>query len=228
MPLSTLNRPCPTFPVKVITLLGEELYLLPERAIYWPAQQALLLADLHLGKSGHFRKHGIAVSPDVLQKDLDRLASLLQRWKPEQVFFLGDLFHSRYNQEWEPFAELLKGFKGKATLVKRNHDILKSEQYVAAGLELVGDHLDLGPFRLIHEHPAEPEQGTPYCIAGHVHPGVWLQGGGRQRLKLPCYFFGEQHGLLPAFGNFTGLYCLEPTEKDQVYVLVEDQVVQVG
>ena len=34
-----------------VQLAGEELWLLPEKAIYWPAQQALLIADVHFGKA---------------------------------------------------------------------------------------------------------------------------------------------------------------------------------
>lgn len=210
-----------------IDLLGEELLLLPQRALYWPARKTLLLADLHLGKAGHFRKNGVAVSGLVMQQDLLQLQKLLEQWQPDQVIFLGDLFHSQYNREWEPFAERMQAYAGEAILVRGNHDILRAEHYATAGLAVVNGHLDLGPFRLIHEVPTEPEPETPYLLAGHVHPGVWLQGGGRQRLRLPCFFFGEKHGLLPAFGQFTGLYCLEPRESDRVFVVVEDQVVAV-
>lgn len=210
-----------------IHLHGEELLLLPERAIYWPAQQALLLADLHLGKAGHFRKNGVAISGMVMQQDLLQIQGLLDRWQPRRVFFLGDLFHSHYNREWDRFATAMQAYPGEATLVRGNHDILREEHYAAAGLTLVKGHLDLGPFRLIHEAPTEAEADAPYLLAGHVHPGVWLLGSGRQRLRLPCFFFGEHYALLPAFGQFTGLYCLEPSQDDRVYVVVEDQVLSV-
>jgi len=209
-------------------LQGESLRLLPQRAIYWPARDALLLADLHLGKAGHFRRNGVAVSGLVMQQDLAQLQALLAQWTPSQVIFLGDLFHSQYNREWEAFVALMEAYPGQARLVRGNHDILRQEHYRAANLELIAGHLDLGPFRLIHAVPTELPPGTPYYLAGHVHPGVQLLGAGRQRLRLPCFYFGSRHGLLPAFGQFTGLYCLEPRESDRVFAVVEDQVLPVS
>lgn len=211
-------------------LKGETLCLLPQRAIYWPAQQALLLADPHLGKAAHFRRHGVPVSGAVMQRDLDTLSHLVAQWQPQHLYFLGDLFHSQYNREWERFCAWMAAFAGQGYLVRGNHDILRPAHYEAARLTLIEGYHDLGPFRLIHELP-DPEAcdaDTPYCLAGHVHPGVALNGGGRQRLKLPCFHFGTRGGLLPAFGQFTGLYLIQPQEADQVFVVVEDRVLQVA
>jgi len=45
----------------VTTVRGEELLLLPQRALWWPAQKTLLVADLHFGKAATLRAHGIPV-----------------------------------------------------------------------------------------------------------------------------------------------------------------------
>ncbi|MEO0580885.1 MAG: hypothetical protein AAF135_01565 [Bacteroidota bacterium] len=81
--------------------LGEELWLLPQKAIFLPQRSALLLADLHIGKSGHFRQHGIPVSSGVMNQDLSQLDRLYQTYQPDTTYFMGDLFHSSYNKEWE-------------------------------------------------------------------------------------------------------------------------------
>jgi metallophosphoesterase superfamily enzyme len=60
-----------------VEVQGELLSLLPEKAIYWKSRKALLIADLHLGKAGHFRKHGIAVPGRVEQNNLCRLSGLI-------------------------------------------------------------------------------------------------------------------------------------------------------
>lgn len=206
---------------------GETLYLLPERAIYWPAQKALLLADPHLGKAAHFRRNGVPVSGEVMLRDLATLSRLVEDWQPEELMFLGDLFHSRYNQEWERFCAWMADFAGRGILVRGNHDILGRAHYEAARLEVVEGYLDRGPFRLIHELPEACSPEDPYCLAGHVHPGVALNGAGRQRLRLPCFHFGATGALLPAFGQFTGLYLIRPQEADQVFVVVENQVLAV-
>lgn len=208
------------------TFLDTELYLLPEKAIYWPDRKALLLADLHIGKSGHFRQHGIPVSSGVRDTDLGQLERIYHRWRPEYVYFLGDLFHSTYNQEWEHFCEVVCAWEAKRILIKGNHDILKRHHYEQAGLD-VEHEIHLAPFLLRHEPLEEGNPSDTYILAGHVHPGVRLIGGGRQKLRLPCFHFGENQAILPAFGHFTGLYIIEPDKGDPVFAIVEDHVMRV-
>ncbi|MEO1450115.1 MAG: metallophosphoesterase, partial [Bacteroidota bacterium] len=87
-----------------IELAGEHLILLGEKALYWPERRALLMADLHLGKAGHFRKHGVPVSGAVMQQDLDRMTTLIAAFEVSELIMLGDLFHSYHNQEVEQFG----------------------------------------------------------------------------------------------------------------------------
>ncbi|RMG56158.1 MAG: ligase-associated DNA damage response endonuclease PdeM [Bacteroidetes bacterium] len=205
-----------------IELHGESLRLLPDRALYWPARQALLLADLHLGKSGHFRRHGIPVPGLASSHTLRRLETLVDTLRPEQIVFLGDLFHSSYNAEWEEFARLMRRLHLPALLVRGNHDLLPPEAYAEAALQVVAEGYPMPPFELAHAPTGQPGQG--YRLCGHLHPGVQLSGKGRQQLRLPCFHFGAFEGVLPAFGQFTGLAMIEPAKTDQVYVLAEDQV----
>jgi DNA ligase-associated metallophosphoesterase len=219
----------PTDAHQVLDLQGQRLYLLPARAIYWPAQEALLLADPHLGKAAHFRRHGVPVSAEVMHRDLATLSTLVAQWQPQQLIFLGDLFHSHHNQEWDHFCQWMSQYPGQGRLVRGNHDILARAHYEAASLDLIEGFLDLGPFRLIHELPPDGPASAdqPYCLAGHVHPGVLLRGAGRQQLRLPCFHFGATGGLLPAFGQFTGLAMIQPRSEDQVFVIAEGQVMAV-
>src|ERR1700742_5372630 len=82
-------------------LLEQDLLLLPQKAIYWEQEKTLIAADVHLGKVGHFRKAGIAVPRDLEQDDLACLSDLIFEYKPEKLIFLGDLFHSDMNADWE-------------------------------------------------------------------------------------------------------------------------------
>ena len=91
------------------SVLQQTLHLLPEKAIFWEEQRLLLVADVHLGKATHFRKHGIAVSGGIIEGDLARLGRIIESWEIEQLWFLGDLFHSDYNREWKRFESWLKG-----------------------------------------------------------------------------------------------------------------------
>lgn len=200
---------------------GEELVLLPEKAIWWPAQQTLILADLHLGKSMHFRKAGIPLPLLSQQKDFVVLEKLLQTPQLKQVLFLGDLFHSSYNSDWELLGQLISKHQHlHYTLVQGNHDILHENEYKRFGFE-VFDFLHLGPFLFTHEPVENP---STYNVYGHIHPGVRLAGGGGQRLRLPCFFFSEKYAVLPSFGKLTGLFALAPKKTDRIFAISEDKI----
>ncbi|MGB0176584.1 MAG: ligase-associated DNA damage response endonuclease PdeM [Owenweeksia sp.] len=202
----------------------EELILLPERCIYWPAQKALLIADTHLGKITHFRKSGIAVPDRAAYRNLQRLESLLKDQRPEKVYFLGDLFHSELNSEWLAFKALLRSYPEiRFILIQGNHDILHEVSYANLKFEVHTEPLNIGPFTLSHE----PLQDSPgYNLCGHIHPGVRMSGAARQSMRLPCFYFGEKGGILPAFGEFTGLHILQPKKQDQVFIIAGSKVMK--
>lgn len=206
-----------------VKVAGEEFNLFPERAVFWPAQKILLLADLHLGKVNHFRKAGIPVPSRANDRNIELLLDLVTITRPERVICLGDLFHSHYNPEWEVFGEVVRHFKGILfELVLGNHDVMSLLQYKRKDIR-VHPHLTVGPFMLTH-HPVENILDGCYNLAGHVHPGVLLQGKGKQAETLPCFYFGERQGFLPAFGAFTGLSCIHPQKDDQIYVIAGSSV----
>ena len=71
-----------------VVIGGEQLVLLPEKACWLPQHQALLLADLHLGKVSHFRKSGIAVPAAANDRNTEALIHLL-RQATRAVYFFG-------------------------------------------------------------------------------------------------------------------------------------------
>ncbi|HEY9046005.1 MAG TPA: ligase-associated DNA damage response endonuclease PdeM [Ohtaekwangia sp.] len=214
-------------PMTELTIAGENFSLHAHKAMYWKKHDALLLADLHLGKVNHFRKAGIPVPSKANDRNLEMLIELLQQVKPARLICLGDLFHSHYNQEWEVFGEVIKHFSHVSfELVLGNHDIMSELQYTRKGI-IVHDELVLDQFILTH-HPMEEIDAAQYNMAGHVHPGVHLRGKGRQAITLPCFYFGKNHALLPAFGMFTGLARIQPKKDDRVFAIVEDKVIDVS
>lgn len=206
----------------------EELLLHPFKAIFWPRKSILLLADLHLGKATHFRKAGIAVPSGVSDANWDRLSSLLLEFSPSRVIILGDLFHSTYNREWEDLAQLISQFeKIQFELVIGNHDILSPGEYERIGMKVHAEPFRESPFLLTH-HPIEDHIAEGYNLSGHIHPCVRMKGRGHQYLRLPCFWFGKKQAILPAFGAFTGMAAIKPHQGDQVFVIAEDEVLQVG
>ncbi len=204
--------------------LGQTLFLLAEKAIYWRNQKALLIADPHLGKVTHFRKAGIAIPDKAAIKNLQSLKQLIVDHNPKLVIFLGDLFHSELNSEWLMFKELLLEFGHiQFKLIKGNHDILHESSYDNNQMEVLQE-LNLGPYNFTHE---PTKHGKLYNLSGHLHPGVRMHAKGRQSMRFPCFYFGKQNGILPAFGEFTGLHIISPKNGDEVFILTKTEVQQV-
>lgn len=203
----------------------QTFHLHPFRAIFWEERSALLIADLHLGKARHFRRNGLPAPQGVSDANWDRLISLLLDFDPGEVLFLGDLFHSDYNREWDSLRQLTGQFPDVSfALIPGNHDRLEESLYQDARLTIHSEPFAAGPFLLSH-HPMDDIPEGCYNLAGHIHPSVRLRGGGRQRLRLPCFYFGERQGILPAFGAFTGTATVNVKNGDQVFVIAEDMVV---
>jgi len=196
------------------------------RTIYWEEEQALILSDLHLGKSGHFRKSGIAIPQNIFREDMQRLLNEIQYFRAKKLFIVGDLFHSTHNREHELFSRWRMDIPGiEFHLVKGNHDILKNKWYEENCIQTYAEKLVVGQFAFMHDINACEDQ-FEYCFSGHIHPGIRISGAGRQALQLPCFYFGETYAILPAFGKFTGTYALKPTAEDSVFALVENKVMQ--
>ena len=206
-------------------LRNQRLWLSGERSVYWEEEKALVVSDLHFGKTGHFRKSGIAVPQKVYKEDLQRLVMLLDFFKPTQLIVVGDFFHSHLNSELDWFMRWREDFPTlEILLVKGNHDILKKDWYVKAGISLVDNELRRSPFLFIHERCND--EADLYTFCGHIHPGIYLQGLGKQSLRFPCFYFGRQHCILPAFSRFTGTALVEPGCQEQVYAIVENNLVK--
>lgn len=212
-------------PYEEVELKGEKIYLLPEKALYWPAKEMLLIADLHLGKVTHFRNNGIAIPKNATNKNWKQLHQLLRLHQPRRVCFLGDLFHSTHNKEWSVFGELIKSYESiQFELIMGNHDILSKHDYNDLGFHVHPKNLIEEPFILSHE---PLKNSGLYNLAGHIHPGVKLTAKGKQNYKAPCFYLGEKNGLLPAFGNFTGLAIIPVKKNDLVYIIADEQVIPV-
>lgn len=212
-----------------LLLNNEHLVLLPEKAIWWPAQSSLLLADVHLGKAAHFRKAGIPIPKAVHLTDYHKLEKLLSDTQAKHVIFLGDLFHSELNLEWADFLQWVANRpETNFILVKGNHDILPEAAYIADNLNIYSEKLEIKPFLLTHQpEPIKARQKGLYNLCGHLHPAIALKGAARQGITLPCFYFGLHGGLLPAFGNFTGFSKISVKQGDAVFGITPTEVIPI-
>lgn len=201
----------------------QNLWLSPERCIFWEEQKSLIVSDLHFGKTGHFRKSGIAVPQSVYKEDLQRLISQLQFYKPQQLIVVGDLFHSVANKELDFFSRWRSDFSHlHIALVKGNHDILKPDWYASTNITVSESHLHIDSFCFVHDikEACAPSEKINYYFSGHLHPSVFLKGIGKQSISLPCYFFGKSFAVLPAFSRFTGNATIEQNPGDTVFAII--------
>ncbi|MCF4100340.1 ligase-associated DNA damage response endonuclease PdeM [Gillisia sp. M10.2A] len=208
---------------KSIQLNNQHFDLHFSGAVYWPEEQMLLISDVHLGKISHFRKYGSAVPNSAITENFDRLNNVIAQFQPKSICFLGDLFHSSLNLEWDLFQSWMQTITAKVVLVAGNHDIISHLKYEELGVKVLSE-LQIGTFLLTH-HPEEREGFFNFC--GHLHPGFKLRGLGRQQLNLRCFYINEQQLIFPAFGEFTGNYWINPKEGDRIFAITKKEVILV-
>lgn len=209
------------------TIFSNSFLLSAARTVFWEEEKTLILSDLHLGKSGHFRKSGIAIPQTVFKEDLQRLLAEIQFFKPKKLIIVGDLFHSVMNKEYDLFFRWRKDIPYvEFHLVKGNHDILKEDRYDDADIIIHPKHLTLGQFTFTHDIEECEAGDDQYCFSGHIHPSVFIEGIARQSVRLPCFYFSKTYAVLPAFGKFTGTFTVKPKKEDDVFILLENRVMK--
>lgn len=188
---------------------------------------ALVISDLHIGKAGHFRNNGIAIPAIANKNNFWKMVEAIEWCSPTEIIFLGDLSHSRENSEWRDFVDFLDQYPSLSkTLIKGNHDILSDHAYEKANIQVVAERV-IEQTLWKHDFDESDLQRGFYPITGHIHPAVLLTGNARQSMRLPCFYFGEKNGVLPAFGEFTGTALIKPKKGDRVWVIAEKKVLQV-
>ena len=210
-----------------IQAAGERLLLDPERSAFWPRRDTLLVADAHFGKAASFRARGVPVPEATTLANLATLDVLITRHAARRIVFLGDFLHSKEARAAQTVAALAAWRARHAglelMLIEGNHDAHAGAPPASLRIELAQEPLIDGPFALCH-HPT-PVAGS-YVLAGHLHPAYRLSGK-HDALRLPCFWFSESVGVLPAFGDFTGAHSITPNPGDRVYVVADDRVLQV-
>ncbi|HVF63920.1 MAG TPA: ligase-associated DNA damage response endonuclease PdeM [Casimicrobiaceae bacterium] len=203
-----------------VHLAGESVDLCADRAVYWPGQATLFIADLHLGKAASFRAAGVPLPRGSTDADLARLTQLLEATAARRLVVLGDFLHAasarvpaldRAFAQWRSMHPALS-----ILLVRGNHDAQAGDPPPDWNIDSVAEPHALPPFLACHR-PHSPPSGFALC--GHVHPGVVLGGRARESVRLPCFLIGRRAMLLPAFGGLTGLAIVNPAADETVVVI---------
>jgi DNA ligase-associated metallophosphoesterase len=183
-----------------LSFAGHNFLADPQGAMFWPAEKALLVADLHLEKASWFARLGQFLPPYDSQQTLAALTELVDRTAPERLYCLGDSFHDRFGCDRLPEAAraMLLALTGRLDWVwiLGNHDPGFADH---CGGRLVEEAHVSG---LTLRHEADPRDVTPE-ISGHYHPKLRLQLRGKN-VSRRCYVASEAKLILPAFGSLTG------------------------
>ncbi|MFT0861714.1 ligase-associated DNA damage response endonuclease PdeM [Ancylobacter sp. G4_0304] len=185
---------------EAIELAGARLLLDAAGALFWPAQDMLIVADLHLEKGSAFAVRGIPLPPYDSRATLARLAGIVARRRPRVILFLGDSLHDRGaggrlgDVERDMLADISRG--RDMVWVAGNHDPDPVPQL--GGMHL--PELKLGPLTFRHEPAGGDAQGE---VAGHFHPVARLVRRGRG-IRRRCFASDGRRLVMPALGAYAG------------------------
>jgi DNA ligase-associated metallophosphoesterase len=182
------------------SVAGETFEATPGGALYWPSQQALLVADLHLEKASWFARLGQFLPPYDSHATLTALANEVERTGATRLYCLGDSFHDRFGCDRLPASA--RGLLGELTSrlewtwIVGNHDPGFADHCGGR----IADEVELGGIILRHE--AERDERRPE-ISGHFHPKLRVNLKGRH-VSRRCFVTSASKIIMPAFGSLTG------------------------
>ncbi|MFK8034189.1 MAG: ligase-associated DNA damage response endonuclease PdeM [Hyphomicrobiales bacterium] len=215
-----------------LSLMGEALLACPGGVLFWPSQDALVVADLHLEKGSSFARRGVFLPPYDSRATLERLARIVERLTPKTIIALGDSFHDGQGAERlcaEDRKILTSMQAGRDWIwVAGNHDPLPPQELGGTAV----DEVSFGKLKFRHE----PLPGATGEVAGHLHPCAKVRGRSRS-VRRPCFIENGERLIMPAFGALTGslnicdgayssLFKTRPLAN--IYMLGEEQIYKVN
>lgn len=195
------------FSAQQVSICGRSLIADVSGALYWPAEDALIVADLHLEKGSAMAARGSLLPPYDTAATLSRLASAIDTYGATSVICLGDSLHdrdaaSRMSEEDRATLAILQDATDWIW-VTGNHDP-EIPEFLGGS---VVHQLDVSGLVLRHEPQASP---VTHEVAGHLHPAARVSFHG-YTLRRPCFVSNGKRLVLPAFGTYTGgLNVLDP------------------
>ncbi len=188
------------FQDQTITVCGKIFRADMSGALFWPGEDALIVADLHLEKGSAYARRGQLLPPYDTRETLRRLAEVIDRYDAATVIALGDSLHDeeacqRIGLEELEMLQIMQEDR-EWIWVTGNHDPKIGERLggtVTGGIEVEGIGLrhDPRPGHITHE------------IAGHLHPAARLSLHG-YTIRRPCFVGNGRRLVLPAFGTYAG------------------------
>lgn len=207
--------------------LGEvDAVITADHALWLPVSRALVIADVHFGKSATFRRRGLPVPEGDTEEDVLRIEALVRTHGAQQLIIAGDLMHAAGGMSEFILTKLSEFFHSLGllvTLTVGNHD--RQSELSALPIELV-DFIEIDGLHVCHDPDDLPMEKPG--VSGHLHPCYRLSAGGRQKEYLKGFYLKHPHHLiLPAFSQFTGCHRIEPAERDRFFASVAGKLYEI-
>lgn len=209
---------------KSIPVQNETFILTNQRAVFWEKEKALIFSDLHIGKTAHFRKNGIALANHIMKSDLERLSALIEYFQPDKFIVVGDLLHAGDNSDVDEFCTWRNQYPEiEFQLIEGNHDRISKALEKKLCLHHKTAAMEIDGFTFIHEYE---KKRSGFQITGHIHPGIVLNSSVKN-IRLPCFAISENQLLLPAFSEFTGLDTKNLPKKSKFFVFTDAEIYEI-
>lgn len=214
-------------PNTAVSFDGIDAELMPERALFLCAARALVVADLHVGKSESYRRFGVPSPDGIDEETLDRLGRAAMRAGAKVIVVVGDLTHHADGigeAEMERFARFRDRIMLPIRLVEGNHDRGSGTLPPEWMVDRVGARFSVGGVRFEHEPPTEAV--ASWTVSGHLHPVLSVSRGARS-VEAPAFVVDRARRtvVLPAFSKFTRGVRVTPAAERELYAIADGTVV---
>lgn len=201
-----------------INFNNQTFTLLPSGGIYFHQGNALIIADLHLGKGVQLQDSGVPLPEQIDEATIDKFKKDLERYTPEICIICGDLIHAHSKhlpQHLDWFCNQISHYKTTFILTRGNHDSLKINQSLPI-FDIVTKYTLNGIHFTHHPGPEFPN------IHGHIHPGVKLSKG-RISKYYKAFSVDEKRIICPSYGIHTGTFSKLDPNKD--YYIIDGDLI---
>lgn len=211
-----------------LLIQNEALWLLPERAVFWPRHSALIVADTHFGKSCALAHHGLAIPAGTDDADRARLTKMIAEVAARRLIVLGDFLHEPLQTQNSEAMRMQTWCESLGTtkiqVIAGNHDRGVSTGWRGPIEWIAGEHWEQ-PFCFIHDDSMKPMAEPGFSMSGHIHPAMALRGLRKRSSRVPAFWLRKRGLVLPSFGSFTGGYLIQPASGEQVFAVSPERVV---
>ena len=214
-----------------ITIAGEPVKLLAERAALLVDRSNLVIADLHLGTPETHRSLAVSMPEGIAEEALDRLERIVARWQPKRITLLGDLVQLAE----DPDDPLIVGFARWRHRINIPISMIGSDSEASGTIppswriDDDGEHRRIGPFELRHHPRADDGESTDddsMLIAGHRHPVIPL-GSGSKRTLAHAFVLEPHQLILPAYTPYARGIRVRSGTSRSIYAIANGSVSEI-